>query len=103
MFEAKLTIACATYIAIFDACVCTIPIIFCLVGAYLPHPSNWKLNSCWGVGTYSEVGVDSGMVLFLFPMLYHILAFTCLEKPHNTEAAFSPAVAATGFLKTCCF
>ena len=29
---------------------------------------------------------------------------TYLDKPHNTtEAALSPAVAATGLLKTCCF
>ena len=37
----------------------TILIIFLLVGAYSTHSSNWRLESYWGVGAYSEVGADS--------------------------------------------
>ena len=31
---------------------------FLLVGAYSTYSSNWRLESYWGVGAYSEVGAD---------------------------------------------
>ena len=32
---------------------------FLLLGAYSTYPSNWRLESYWGVGAYSAVGADS--------------------------------------------
>ena len=44
---------------------------FLLVGAYSTFSSNWRLESYWGVGAYSEVGADSvpyGIKFFFFPV-----------------------------------
>ena len=39
---------------------------FLLVGAYSTYPSNWRLESYWGVGAYSAVSADSVLTVHTY-------------------------------------